>query len=361
MQNCILLFVIKNILLLCMKILYAIQGTGNGHLSRAMDIVPCLRRKGEVDVLVSGIQGDLPLPFPIKYKLTGLSFIFGKSGGVDLWKTFVKSSLKRLVKEIRALPVEDYDLVINDFEPVSAWACYMKNKPVVALSHQSAVLAHGTPRPEHLDMLGRLILKNYAPSSFQYGFHFESYNENIFTPVIRKQVRQRIVSDKGHYTVYLPAYDDKTLLKRLSAFPEVKWEVFSKHNRRAFKHRNIDIRPVNNEQFISSMSTCSGVLCGAGFETPAEALFMGKKLMVVPMKNQYEQHLNAAALESMGVPVIKNLKRRHDPEIREWLNNGTTIAVNYPDITQDVVDRVVDEYMDLGTAEWSVENQYGSF
>ena len=68
-----------------MKILYAIQGTGNGHLSRAMDVVPCLKAHGNVDILVSGIQSDLILPFPVKYEMRGLSFIFGKSGGVDLW------------------------------------------------------------------------------------------------------------------------------------------------------------------------------------------------------------------------------------------------------------------------------------
>jgi predicted glycosyltransferase len=64
-----------------MKILYAIQGTGNGHLSRSMDIVPLLKEYGDVDVLVSGIQGDLSLPFPVKYKFNGLGFIFGKGRG----------------------------------------------------------------------------------------------------------------------------------------------------------------------------------------------------------------------------------------------------------------------------------------
>ena len=116
-----------------MNILYAIQGTGNGHLSRAMDIIPCLKLHGNVDILVSGTQGDLCLPYPLKYKLRGLSFIFGKAGGVDLWKTFIKSNVRKLVKEINALPVEQYDLVINDFEPVSAWACYMKNIPCIGL------------------------------------------------------------------------------------------------------------------------------------------------------------------------------------------------------------------------------------
>ena len=73
-----------------MRILYAIQGTGNGHLSRAMDIIPCLMKHAEVHILVSGIQGDLVLPYQLSYKMRGLSFIFGKSGGVDIWKTCIK-------------------------------------------------------------------------------------------------------------------------------------------------------------------------------------------------------------------------------------------------------------------------------
>ena len=40
-----------------MKILYAIQGTGNGHLSRAVDIVPELKKFGNLDLFVSGAQG----------------------------------------------------------------------------------------------------------------------------------------------------------------------------------------------------------------------------------------------------------------------------------------------------------------
>jgi len=116
-----------------MKILYAIQGTGNGHLSRARDIIPILQQKGELDILVSGIQADVELPYPVKYKFKGLSFIFGKNGGVDLIATYKKSNLKQLYKEIKSLPVEEYDLVINDFEPVSAWACKMKHAACIGL------------------------------------------------------------------------------------------------------------------------------------------------------------------------------------------------------------------------------------
>lgn len=336
------------------KILYAIQGTGNGHLSRAMDVVPCLQKIADVDILVSGIQGDLELPFPLAYKLKGLSFIFGKAGGVNLWKTVVKADLRKLAKSINLLPVENYDLVINDFEPVSAWACYMKNKPCIALSHQSAVLHPSAPHPDQRDMLGRLILNNYAPASSSYGFHFKSYSDNIFTPVIRSRVRNMQVRDDGHISVYLPSYDDKRLIENLSQFKDVRWEVFSKHNKKAREFKNITINPIDSDAFITSMASSSAVLCGAGFETPAEALFLKKKLLVIPMKSQYEQHLNAAALKEMGVPVIKSLKSKYHSSIAEWLENGNVVDVDYQDNTQQIVEMIVQKHA-LGRAvSWDI-------
>lgn len=328
-----------------MKILYAVQGTGNGHLSRAMDVVPCLQKRAEVDVLVSGIQADLELPFAVKYRMHGLSFIFGKKGGVDLWKTFMSSTVRRLVQEVTALPVEDYDLVINDFEPISAWACSTRDKPCIGLSHQAATMDTAAPKPKEQDMLGRFILRNYAPATVHYGFHYKRYSERIYTPVIRQQVRRLEVRDAGHYTVYLPAYDDAQLLKHLMRFPDIRWEVFSKHNKTPFVLRNVSVQPISNENFIRSMASSAGVLCGAGFETPAEALFLGKKLLVIPMKNQYEQHLNAAALEEMGVPVVSSLKPKNDVAIEAWLNSKQTIAVNYPDCTQAIVDKLLEVHL----------------
>lgn len=327
-----------------MKILYAIQGTGNGHLSRAMDVIPCLMQHAHVDILVSGIQSDLILPFPIKFTLRGLSFIFGKNGGVDLWKTLVKSNIQKLVREIKNLPVENYDLVINDFEPVSAWACYNRNIPCVGLSHQAAVLAEEAPKAEVTDMMGKLILKNYAPNTIQYGFHFKPYAKDIFTPVIRSQVRDQAVEKGDHYTVYLPAYDDRRLISKLSQFKNVKWDVFSKHNKKPFASRNVSIQPIHNDKFVKSMASSAGVLCGAGFETPAEALFMNKKLLVIPMKNQYEQQLNAAALREMGVPVIKSLRDKYDMVIASWIANDRCVEVNYPDSTKEIIDHIIQNH-----------------
>lgn len=333
-----------------MKILFAIQGTGNGHLSRARDIYPELGKYGEVDVLISGIQADVELPYPVKYKYYGMSFIFGRSGGVDIWATASKLRPRRLIRDIKQLPVEDYDLVINDFEPVSAWACKLKNKPCISLSHQCAVLNRQAPAPDNVDLMGKLLLQRYAPVTAAYGFHFQAYDKNIFTPVIRREIRELQPTDEGHYTVYLPAYDDNLLCEHLSKFSETKWQVFSKHNKGAFTLKNVRVMPIDNDAFIRSMASSTGVLCGAGFEGPAEALHLGKKLMVIPMQTQYEQQCNAAALKEMGVPVIKSLSKKYHEAISQWLANNERIRVSYPDLTTQIVREVVTTHAALTAA-----------
>ena len=328
-----------------MKVLYAIQGTGNGHISRARDIIPILQSKHiDLDILLSGTQADIKIPQNITYQFKGLSFIFGKAGGVDMLKTYVNANTARLQKEINSLPVEKYDLIINDFEPVSAWACKLKNKPCVSLSHQAAVLLPNAPKPEKTDLLGKFILKNYAPTTKQYGFHFKNYQTNIFTPVIRNDIRLASCKIHEYYTVYLPSYSDEKIIDMLSNTKNVHWQVFSKHNKKTFVNKNITVQPITNEAFVHSMSNSKGILCGAGFETPAEALFMKKKLMVVPMKGQYEQQCNAAALKAMGVPFIKSLKKKHNDTLMDWIESNQLIEVDFPDITENIINQLLDEH-----------------
>lgn len=323
-----------------MKILYALQGTGNGHLARATEIIPILKEMAETDILVSGSQGDIRLPFEVKYKLYGLSFIFGKTGGVDVWATFKKMKLFRLIADLINLPVTKYDLVICDFEPVTAWACKLKNKRCVGLSHQNAVLHKNTPKPLKGDFLGNLILKYYAPTSVKYGFHFEQLDSFCFPPVIRSEIRNAIVSTNNHFTVYLPSYSNEEIEKILSQIPEINWEVFSKHSQQTYTTGNIHFQPVSTEAFKQSFVNCSGILCNAGFETPAEALYMGKKLCVIPMQNQYEQACNAAYLAKFGVQVLSHLHESVE-KIKYWVNNKPPLKIEFPDRTNEIIEKII--------------------
>lgn len=328
-----------------MKVLYAIQGTGNGHLSRANDIVPILQKKVDLDILVSGIQADVSIPFDIKFKSKGLSFIFGKKGGVNFFNTLVKNNALRFWKDIQSLPIQKYDLVISDFEPTATWAARLKNIPCIGLSHQAAVLHEKSPKPLEKSWLGEAILKHYAPVQHQYGFHFETYDRQIFTPVIREQIRNLEVKKESHYTVYLPAFGDRQIIQALSRFDGIKWEVFSKHSKIRYVKKNVFIVPIHNEKFMESLASSQGVLCGAGFETPAEALFLQKKLLVIPMRGQYEQQCNAAALEKLGVPVIQNFQSEGLAQVENWLHCDKYIAVNYPNNTESIIDKVLTNHL----------------
>lgn len=337
-----------------MKILYALQGTGNGHTSRAIEVIPALLNRAEVDVLVSGIQADLQLPFEVKYTYKGLSFIFGKNGGIDYLKTFQKNSIFTLMKEIKKCPVHEYDLVINDFEPVSAWACKYKNVKCISLSHQSALLSDKVPRANHSSWLAEKILHHYAPSMLQYGFHFKKYDKSIFLPIIRNNIRFAEIKKKKHYTVYLPAYSDTKIIKVLSKFKKEKWHVFSKEAKKAYSTKNVFVKPIETYAFEKSITTCRGVICGAGFETPAEALYLKKKLLVIPMKGQYEQHLNAASLKELGVTVINKLHLKYHYHIAKWLLSKKNIEVSYQDKTQEIIDAILIKYKVANEIEYQV-------
>jgi uncharacterized protein (TIGR00661 family) len=294
-----------------------------------------------VDLFVSGSQADIKLPFPVKYKSKGLSFYFGKKGGIDFIKTFKNNSSKRVMREIKEFPVEKYDLVINDFEAITAWACHKRDVPCIALSHQYALLSPRAPRPKHFDPVGTWFLNNYAPVKEGVGFHFASYEETIFTPVIRERIRKIKPTDNGHYTVYLPAYDDKKMVKLLLKFPGIKWQLFSKHTNKPYHIGKLSVYPVNNEAFSISMASAHGVFCGAGFETPAEALYLKKKFLVVPMKNQYEQHFNAASLKQMGVPSIKKVNKKNHVKIEEWIESTTKVDVDYQETALPAIERLM--------------------
>ena len=329
-----------------MKILYAIQGTGNGHLARATEIVPMLKSMADTDVLVSGTQADLKVPFQIDYQFSGLSFILGKTGGVDIWETAKKMPIVQFIKDIRNLPVEKYDLVISDFEPVSAWACRLRNKECIGLSHQNAVLHPSAPKPEFKEWIGKLILKHYAPASFKYGFNFKPFSPHIFPPVIRHDIRNAELTQKPHYTVYLPAYSDQQIQDVLSSITDIEWQVFSKHSKSKYIVGNLHFQPVSLDEFTKSFLSCTGLICTAGFEGPAEAIFMGKKLCVIPMKKQYEQYCNAAFLKSMGINVLNNFSDS-GPVIQDWIENSEPLQIRFPDMTNVILSNIISRHGDL--------------
>ena len=326
-----------------MKILYAIQGTGNGHVSRAREIVPYLKRYGDVDILLSGNNVHLNLPFEIKYRSTGISYQYGSNGKIDFFKSFKKITPVKAIKEMLSFPIKQYDLIINDYEFISSWAAWFANKRFVSFGHQPSFLSPKTPMPEKQSLVGNIILKYHIKQSNPIGLHFERYDDFIYTPVIRSQVRNLDVTDKGHYTVYLSSFSDEALFGHLNKVRDARWEVFSIHAKQKYTRENVTFFPANNDDFIKSMASCTGLLTGAGFETPAEALYLQKRVFCIPIIRQYEQYCNGAALKKLGVPVVYDADEALGGKLENWITSPWNIKVNYPDNTAMLIDKIVSE------------------
>jgi uncharacterized protein (TIGR00661 family) len=302
-----------------MRILYAVQATGNGHISRAHQLYPYLCQYGKVDIFLSGSNATLPLNLPVKYRSKGLSLFYSQCGGLDYLSTWSAFDLRHVLKQAADLPVEKYDLVLNDFEHITSRACKLKKVKSVQFGHQASFASEKAPRPEKKRYIGELILKKYAPADHYVGLHFDSYDSFIFPPVIKNEFLDVRTEDHGHISVYLPAYQTHCIEKALKALSPQQFHWFLPDIEIPLSVGNITYFPVNQYFFNESLIYCKGLITGGGFETPAEALHLGKRLMSIPIAGQYEQECNAAALKTVGAHVLTHCGKDFDRHIHEWL------------------------------------------
>ena len=325
-----------------MKILYSVQGTGNGHISRAIELMPFLQQYGEVDVFLSGSNSHLNPDLPIKFRSKGVSLFYGNKGGLDYWKMVNDFSLKRIWNEAKALPVDQYDVVLNDFDSITSLACKLKNVPSVGFGHQASFRSNNVPRPLKNDIAGEIVLKHYAASSAYVGLHFKQYDDFIFAPVLKNKIINSEVSDKEHVTVYLSHYSDEVVKKTLHQLQGIRFEVFSKKVKQVIVDKNITFIPISNDNFTNSMINSQGVITGAGFETPAEALYLGKKLLCLPIVGQYEQLCNAESLKEFGVSVINKMESDFQLKIENWLNDLAPTQLSLTNSTYEIVQHSIE-------------------
>ena len=189
-----------------MRILYGIQGTGNGHITRARVMATTFKALGvDVDYVFSGRKEqdyfDMA-DFADFRTFRGLSFT-SKSGQVDSLRTLKNARPLQLIKDIKSLDLRHYDLVFNDFEPITAWAAKQQGIPVIGMSHQAAFLSDKVP------MFGRAffrraLIRNYAPANVYLGVHWQPYAENIIPPFIASHHHDNPVMVENKVLVYLP-------------------------------------------------------------------------------------------------------------------------------------------------------------
>ncbi|RYY60459.1 MAG: glycosyl transferase [Chitinophagaceae bacterium] len=323
-----------------MKILYAVQATGNGHISRAMELLPHLKRYGQVDIFLSGNNSHLRLDAPVTYRSKGLSLYYKGTGSLNYWQMMRELKPLRIRKEIMELPVEKYDLVLNDFEHITAAACSRKGVHSVNFGHQASFASPFSPRPLQKSMIGEFVLKNYAKADRYLGLHFKKYDDFIFTPVIKKKIREAVPVDLQYVTVYLPSWSEAQLIQIFSAYKDIPFEVFCHEVKEIKRFSNLTLLPVDGDLFNQSLIYCTGIITGGGFETPAEALHLGKKIMTIPIKNQYEQQCNAAALAEMAITRLNAIDNNFKEHLYTWMNEGKVLQMDYSNSIGESLDHL---------------------
>ena len=324
-----------------MKILYGVQGTGHGHISRARVVLPKLREVAEVDVLISGYNFHMDLDGEIAYQARGISLTYDSKGSVDFLETALKLQPVKFIQDVQNAPVQEYDFVVNDFEPVTAWAAQTAGVPVVAISHQASFASPNAPRPTKKSMMAEGVFKHFAPFNEAVGSHYKRYDTFIEPPIVRRQIKELNPTQGDHITVYLPAFDHQTLASIFNKSSQIEWHIFAPGCEKEYRKGNVWVRPVGKECFLESFESCTGIVSSTGFETTSESMFLGKRLLTIPIKNQYEQLCNAAALEELGGYVVYKVDGTFLATVNNWLKHGKSLQLDEISDEDDLAGKII--------------------
>jgi len=320
-----------------MKILYGIQATGNGHMSRSIEIIKKLKEYGHtVKVLFSGIEPKKLWDKKIfgDYEVYN-GFTFKTSQGkIDYFETIRHLRPLEFFKDILSIDAADYDLVISDFEPISSKIAKRFKIPSIGISHQAAFL-YKIPQAGS-DVLSDIILKNFAPVDIHLGLHYYHFGLPLLPPLISKQLfSTENTVQKNKILVYLPFEDLNSVLDILSSFHTYEIKIY--HDiKRPFQRDFIQVHPLSRKKFIQDLLTCEGVIANAGFMLTSETLYLGKKLLSGSLRKQFEQQSNAKALEYLNLGDIMHYPNK--TSISLWLEKEAKPPLNYPDISSLIAD-----------------------
>ncbi len=317
-----------------MKIFYGIQGTGNGHITRSRIMARELHAAGmEVTYLVSGRPQDKFFDMDVfngYHWRKGLTFSTQK-GKINPFRTALQSEPIRFLRDIRQLDFTDYDVVICDYEPVTAWAARQQKKKTIGIGHQYA-FQYDIPRSGN-DPVSEMIMRNFAPVDVGIGLHWHHFDQPILPPVIETPI-QSLPTRKNKIVVYLPFEDQHEVINVLAPFDNFEFVNYAPEVIPS-PHDHIHCKPLSLMGFQQDLADCAGIICNAGFELASEALQLGKKILVKPLLAQMEQTSNAAALDQLGYGT--KINTLDTSSIERWLHEAAAIRVVYPNTARFLV------------------------
>jgi len=319
-----------------MKILYGVQGTGNGHITRARVMARAFANQSDiqVDYIFSGRDEDKYFDMEIfgDYQTRkGLTFIH-KNGSINQLATLQAARPMQFLRDIHSLDLSQYDLVLNDFEPVTAWAARNQNVPSISISHQAAFI-HSVPK-QGQKFFDKLIMRYFAPTQIQLGVHWYHFGHNIMPPFIEDEIADCL--NGQHFLVYLPFENIEAVRALLESLSEYTFEVYHPDIANDFTESHIHWHPTSKEKFHKSLHHCAGVIANGGFELSSECLQLGKKLLIKPLHGQFEQLSNALTLETLE--LCRTMQTLDTDEVEAWISQPDGEAVVFPKDPQILID-----------------------
>ncbi len=317
-----------------MKILYAVQATGNGHITRARIMAKAFKT---LDIKVDWVFTGRPKKelfdmevFGDFRTFSGLTFAI-ENGSINYFKTVAKNNVFKFIRDIYRFDFNGYDRVINDFEPITAWSAKLKGIPSIGISHQMAFNKNIPIAGKNI--LAQFVLKHFAPVTTPIGLHWNDFEQDLLPPVI-DEAPTDIQLKPNDIIVYFPFCSSQKLIEWFAPFPEYNFHIFHGENKpTGFKH--IHLYHFSRTHFQTLQKQCSGVITAAGFELPSEAIQLGQKMLLVPLANQMEQQSNAHALNLLMRATIIN--EFSTGVLKSWLKQPTHKPMNYPNVAYELV------------------------
>jgi uncharacterized protein (TIGR00661 family) len=120
-------------------------------------------------------------------------------------------------------------------------------------------------------------------------------------------------------------------------------------------HAHLSFNTYSRERFIKDLTECAGAITNCGFSLSSEALHLGKKLLVYPLRRQMEQLSNARVIAELKLgSVCDSLAKA---PLANWLKMPMPKPMNYagvvPAIVQWIGNGNWDRWDDLVTVAWS--------
>lgn len=298
-----------------MRILYGVQATGQGHISRARAMASAMAPYDlDVTWLFSGRDRaklfDMQ-PFGHYAHRTGLSFTT-RNGGVKYGATLINNQPLRFMRDVKTLDVAAYDLVLTDFEPVSAWAARRAGVRSIGIGHQYAFGANTPTRGGN--PVSRAIMRQFAPVDMPIGLHWHPYADNVLPPIL--DLPDIPLSNQGYVLVYLPFEDQALVTRLLQNIPQQDFVQYANGLEHA-RHGNVLLHPASTATFKKHLAGSAGVICNSGFELISECLQWGKPVLTKPLQGQMEQLSNALALEQLG--FAQSITSLSPQAVSNWL------------------------------------------